>query len=307
MIPCNSTNPPTGTTCAAGDEIIGVNFYLPKAQDIKVCAAFGAEFSFSSSDRAYGSYQIAETPSDSETILQDGKQFTSWEIGRDTGITGTNHHVCGYFSMASAGRKTFRLFRKHAFAGLSSALILADPDGNGINRNIHFTVEPLNEAMPTPVFDELRNNITLPSRTTAQQNAIGNEAGRAVFNTTLGVPTYNNGTAWVPFNPTPNIYTGAITCTGSSSINHQRRNGVSDAWFTLSRISGGVCDINFVGGVFTQTPICTCMVTSGSSSPRYCYFYTGSGGKYDTTGFRLWISDPNGTLQDDAVRFQCVE
>jgi hypothetical protein len=152
MIPCSSTNAPSGTTCSAGNESIGVSFVLPAAGDVVACAEFAHLLTVASSSTAYAAFQIVETPNNAQTISQEGKS----RIAGGTPAAGDTiipYHVCGNFSFASAGQKTLRLFYEQFQTGtLTLSQVIGDANTNVGQRDIHWTVYPANQRSPAPIF-----------------------------------------------------------------------------------------------------------------------------------------------------------
>lgn len=149
QIPCSSTNAPSGTTCSAGNESVGVSFNLPIAGDVLACAS--ATWHVSASGSVSGALQVVETPSNAQTISQEGKSRVAAFVSG--GIMGQPMRVCGTFTFSTAGQKTLRLFyEQDATATVTSSLILADAGAAEGQRDIHWEVYPINQAMPVPIL-----------------------------------------------------------------------------------------------------------------------------------------------------------
>ncbi len=147
QIPCSSTNPPTGTTCSAGNESIGVSFTLPAAGDVLACVT--ASWFMSAPGSIDGALQIVETPNSAQTISQEGKSRVA--VAMDNTITTFPARTCGTFSFASAGQKTLRLFYEQDVTGtINSSFILADASANIGQRDVHWEIYPVNQSMPVP-------------------------------------------------------------------------------------------------------------------------------------------------------------
>lgn len=149
QIPCSSTNAPSGTTCSAGSESVGVSFVLPAAGDVLACAT--ASWFMSAAGAITGALQIVETPNSAQTISQEGKSRAA--VDMDSAIVAFPFRVCGTFTFASAGQKTLRLFYEQDVTGtISSSLILADAGAAAGQRDIHWEVYPINQSMPAPIL-----------------------------------------------------------------------------------------------------------------------------------------------------------
>lgn len=214
MIPCSSTNAPTGTTCAAGNESVGVSFTLPAAGDIEACIDFTWQGDVGSG-AAVGSeaaaFQIVETPNAAQTITQEGRGRSSANEQVATTNVRNIHsfpfHTCGTFSFTSAGQKTLRLFYEQAVTGtVNSSSFYADGD-NGIGqRDAHWVVKPLTQMVPAPI---------IIGSTIREQHSHTSVAGYGSTNTT--VIRFTNHTV-----------------TSGSGITYTSSAGNGDSWTVLS-------------------------------------------------------------------------
>lgn len=228
QIPCSSTNPPTGTTCAAGDESLGVSFVAPKAQDVKVCAAYSVADNCNTGTGICSTgytFKIAQTGNSDQIISASGGENVAaggtlqQNSGNGVQIR-SNMKVCGRFSLASSGQKTFRLMRvQDAATNISSSFIFGDA-GLGL-RDVRFTVEPINESMPTPVFDDLTSALA----------------------STLKSSTSNISYKGVAVNTTCSV----SPCTKTNEYG---------GWGTVTRSGTGAYNAPF-SGAYSSTPICS--------------------------------------------------
>ncbi len=161
-IPCSTTNDSSGTTCSAGSESVGVSFTIPKAGAYKACA----EFTHVVSDNGAATnanvditWQLVETPNAAQTISQEGKSriksgLTTQSVGGEERLYVLSPvNVCGTFEFTSSGRKTVRLMYEQVISGTVAAnAIYADAAGSNGQRDIHFTVEPINQQSPAPLL-----------------------------------------------------------------------------------------------------------------------------------------------------------
>lgn len=157
MIPCSSTNAPTGTTCAVGNEAVGVSFTLPIAGDVEACVAFMHQGDIGGSAAAGGLdsvFQIVETPNAAQTISQEGKErIDSYSemttAGGERFLYGNPMRICGTFNFSSAGQKTLRLrFEQLVSNTVTSSVIIGDAGATLGQRDIHWTVRPLSAVTP---------------------------------------------------------------------------------------------------------------------------------------------------------------
>lgn len=152
-IPCSSTNPSTGVTCAAGNESLGIVFTPPYAGQFEVCA----DFWFNGATGAYKTFQLIETPNNAQTILQEGGQRT----GGGGSVTDYSHHVCGTFKFDSVTKRTIRLMYESQDAG-NSVIAIARDAGLG-QRDMKITVRPVLQNVARPVLTG--DQVTTPGAT----------------------------------------------------------------------------------------------------------------------------------------------
>jgi hypothetical protein len=153
QIPCSGTNPPTGLTCSAGNESIGVSFNLPAAGSVTACASFSHAAGAPSGSDVNTAFQLVETPNNAQTILQEGKV----RVQSGSGTLGSNLirpiKVCGNFSFTSAGQKTIRLMYEQLASGSpTSSVIAIDRSSSVGQRDMHWEVYPLNNYHPAPLL-----------------------------------------------------------------------------------------------------------------------------------------------------------
>lgn len=229
QIPCSGGNAPSGTTCSAGNEQVGVAFAIPAKSDAIACASFthltdvggGA-----STGGVYTTFQIVETSTTTETIVQSGKSRigSANEVASVNGrqLDGNAVRVCGTFSFSSAGTKVLRLQYEQDVTGtVSNSQIYGDASGVLGDRDIHWEVYPINQHVPAPLLvNSVTSNFTGLTRT---------EYARVA-------PT--NGS----------------TCTIQSQ---------SGTWLTATTpIAAGRCTLTIASGFFSSTPICVATPTA---------------------------------------------
>lgn len=220
MIPCSSTNAPSGTTCSAGNESVGVAFTPPKSGWVEACASFIYDLNPNgAANTAFATFQVVQTAPNSQTILAEGGSKSSSRVAdTDSQIT-WGHRVCGQFFLADVSQKTFRLMYEQNVAGSgpSSSQLLADADSARGQPDIHWTVKPLVNY--------------------------GN------------VLTANTPQLYVTDGSISKIKTSIsnIDCDASSGINSQLGNAVA----SVGNISTGRCVVTLATGAFTETPFCS--------------------------------------------------
>lgn len=171
QIGCAGTNPPTGTTCAVGNEQPAISFTVPAAGDVLVCAQFSHFVQTAASATGVtAAFQLVETATNSQTIIQEGKSRIS-STYENTVVQGGNmpYRLCGTFNFATAGQKMIRLMYEQATAGTVNAnQIVADASATIGQRDIHFEAYPINQSWPMPL---IVNSVTTSGTTERTERA----------------------------------------------------------------------------------------------------------------------------------------
>lgn len=227
QIGCSSTNSPSGTTCSSGNESVSVAF-TPLGtfpQDVRACIAFSWSGSLgtTAANLLSTTFQIVETATNAQTIIQEGKNRVQGTLLNPT--TSTNSYVAGYpfqvcgtFTFTSPGQKMLRLMYEQVVTGtITGSTFLADAGSSQGQRDAHWTVWPLSYNTPAPIL-------------------VG------------GVTSFNTSSA-MRFDSMRGTKSG--TCATDSQ---------SSNWYTISTGGTGVCTHTFATSVFngTDIPFCTC-------------------------------------------------
>jgi len=147
-ISCSSTNPSTGTTCAAGSEQIGIAFTPPTSGNVEVCNLTSWDIDIGSNislGNAGVNFEIAQTTNTSQTIL-----FRSERADITHQLLNANRRsiihwpvrVCGLFAVTSGSIQTFRLLYVDVVSGTVNGII-SNTTGGGTNPESHWTVRPI--------------------------------------------------------------------------------------------------------------------------------------------------------------------
>lgn len=156
-VPCSSTNPSTGLTCAAGNESVGIVFTPPFAGLFEVCT----DFWYSATNGHHAAMQLVETPNNAQTILQEGDQRTGGGFSISSGGSDQSMHHCGTFNFANTSKRTIRLMYESADANTHTMAL--GRDANLGQRDMHITVRPLLQNVPRPVLTG--DQLTTPGAT----------------------------------------------------------------------------------------------------------------------------------------------
>lgn len=234
QITCSSTNSPSGTTCSAGSESLGVAFPIPRAEDVEACVDFAHYIDVGSAAATggiYTTFQIVETPTNAQTISQEGKSrpMSGNEVASSNGRQIVSHPVrlCGTFTFTSSGTKALRLMYEQNVSGtVSSSVIYGDASAAVGQRDIHWTVRPLGTLFGAPLL-------------------VG-----SVTNSSTGLTR---------------VETASINCDASSAINLQNGSWVS----SVGNISSGQCAVTIAAGLFSSAPVCMASWTSSGGTVVY--------------------------------------
>jgi hypothetical protein len=247
QVPCSSTNAPSGTTCSAGNESVGVAFTPTGTfpQDVIACASFqwNSDTAAVANSLADATFQIIETPINAQTISQEGKS-RMMATNRTTAAVSSGltfpFRVCGTFTFTSGGQKALRLMFEQAIAGsgVTSSLILADAGASIGQRDVHWEVYPINQGIPAPILVGSVNS-----------NSSGSERIERLL----------------------------FSCTASSSITSQ-----SGSWVTsVGNRSSASCTVNIASGIFSAAPVC--VASRNNASANYISVLVNSATSITTT------------------------
>ncbi len=224
-IACSGTNPPTGLTCGAGNESVGVNVDIPYAGLYEACFDFGTAATIGGTSTAVAVFEVVETPSNAQTVLERGKTRVSYEqsVAATNNGFGSPFNVCGTFNWTSSGNKTLRLFYTQNANFTSTHNVLGDRSASFSNRDIHVVIKPITQQMPAPVFTALQNVV--------KSGVSGTKVGSAGVNCITGPTIAQNDQGMVA---------------------------------SVVRNSAGDCTINFTPGYWSLPPVCTVISVNGT-------------------------------------------
>jgi hypothetical protein len=146
------------STCS-GNTQLGIGFSLPQAQDVKVCAQFSHVQGLNNNGAQETYWKLYETPLTVPTTnLQGGKTTaTAYSSTVYANAQSTTITLCENFTFSSAGMKVIRLtYYQPSSTGVNDARVLSD---GAQGRGIRWTVEPLNQEMPAPVFTSIAQKL----------------------------------------------------------------------------------------------------------------------------------------------------
>jgi len=240
MVPCSAGNAPSGLTCSAGSELFGAAFNIPKAGSYRVCLAANHYIdSPAGSVNVVSTFQLVETSTTSDTILQEGKGKA---MSGSVAMSGDRReyrsiYTCGDFVFSSVGQKVIKLMYETEISGTpDNHYIKADGDTVLGQPDVHITVYPLQDRATAILANSVSTSAT-------------------------------NGLKTESF---------SFTCSGSSSIAVQL--GGTSWVSSIGNISAGVCAVGISAGTFSGSPQCQVTWTGGGSNAVvYSYAETSSG------------------------------
>lgn len=272
QIICDGTNPPTGTTCSTGSEGPGISF-TPVGrfpQDIEVCADFTHVVAVNASSFMLDTWQIVETASNSQTILQEGRSKV--QTGLTTGAQALDDYkavqVCGTFTLNTPGQRTFRVMYEQALGGTgtSSNIMALDQNTSYGQRDLHMTARPLAQGVVNPFV----TNSVFTGNAGQLRVEVAHVAG-------VSESSACNSTPCAIYRPS------------------------TSGWVTVARSATGRYTATIAAGIFSDTP--TCLLTNYSlgtsrtmNTGGRCTSATACAFAFDSTG---------GAALDDAWGFLC--
>lgn len=240
QIGCSSTNAPSGLTCSSGNESLSVAFTPPRSGAYRACVEANHYIdSPAGSINVASTFQIVETATNAQTILQEGKGKA---MSGSVSMSGDRREyrsvaTCGDFVLSAGAQRMLRLMYETEISGTpDNHYIKADSDSVLGQPDVHWTIYPLSQQQSAV----LANSVS-----TGASNGI-------------------------------RIESSTFTCSSSSSIGIQLG---GSTWLTsIGNISTGVCAAVIPAGIFSGTPQCQATWTGGgSNSMLYTYAETSTG------------------------------
>lgn len=148
-IPCSGTNASTGTTCASGDESVGVQFTIDSIGHYRVCfdiSHYSSSVNSAASSTIKASFKVVETGNLDQVVLAEGGPEISVNPDRssnNTVETGGSSRVCGDFDFTTTGLKTIRLFWDYIVNGTGASFKIINTQSG--SQNIYFTVDRMGD------------------------------------------------------------------------------------------------------------------------------------------------------------------
>lgn len=223
---CQTTNAATApssspTTCAAGEESVGLNFNIPRAGWYEACVQFSHQIQVDSAESVISAFQIIETPTNAQTFTQECGPRISSRLQAETIAAGVDEFgrfpvtACGQCNFTSAGNKGLRLMYEQLVSGTpDTSSVRADADAAEGQAAIRITVRPLVPSLQTPLL----------------VNSVVNSSSGAT-----------------------RVESARLNCDGASSITAQQGSWIS----AIGNISAGACSVTIIGSIFSTAPYCS--------------------------------------------------
>lgn len=288
QFPCSTTNPPTGLTCSAGSESLGVSFIPPYTGEFLVCATFLKASQVDDAVNYTSTFKLQETGLATQTVSQPGFAIAkSHHLGAAANTqTGASHNICDVFSFTSISRKVIRLmYQQNLITGTPDTSVVATDgaDSGEGKREVNFKVIPLTQNFPQAI-------------------ALG---GQPTSEARLSSLTDNNGSGSTIVKRFETITaTGTdISCVDSSTLGTICTIGKAGVYCVGMNLSAGAGDIpygpskNFTGVLTDATELTTASkyTTNGVLGASK----TGSGARTGTVSYCGRFS------ANDIIRFHC--
>lgn len=148
-----ATTPSTGaTTCAAGNESVGLSFAIPSPGVYEVCSSTQVRGQVDAAEELSIAMELIETPTNAQTLTLEGGQRVNQLITGPTGATDyqfmPEFYVCGTFDWSNKAAGTIvgvrLMYEMNVTNTPDAALMLIDENGSSGQRNASFTVKRLN-------------------------------------------------------------------------------------------------------------------------------------------------------------------
>lgn len=219
-IPCSGGNPATGTTCSAGNELIGVSFKPPYTGIFRACASFAASPNGGSGATTFA---LVEFEPATTNIIQIGSD----KVPMNSGTEYRPFHVCGNFEFTDTTEKQIILSREQTSWTSAEPQIIADQSAAIGNREISIVVFPLTQNLP--------QRVALPNDVVQANGEVGlgiygvsvdvNDAGNSIVGFTQKGNWVDSVTRDGEGNYTINVPSGIFTslpvCTGMGQSQHE--------------------------------------------------------------------------------------
>lgn len=276
-IMCSSTNaataPSTGaTTCAAGSESVGGNFYIPQPGTYKVCFEGSDYVQLDQGVFTQHTFELIETPTNAQTLTLQGGSIVQTNVGALNIATGSNAvgggivNNCSYFNWSNKSTSTpigVRLMYQQTVTGTPDISFLL----GGNPRVMKIRVERVVPIAAAPIF---ANGVITSSPGVA----------RVSFARFGGASDQSN------CGSSPcTVYTG-----GTPDVTGATRSGT------------GLYTAAIAAGTFSAKPACTCSAQNNSGNSGAC-----SANATSATSVDIAARSDTGTLVDTSVSLNCQQ
>lgn len=160
---CSSTNAATApstsnTTCAAGNESVGINFSIPKAGAYEVCFYGNHYAQTDTGESIVTTFQLIETPTNAQTLTLEGGTRQTVGGNGTTIASGVDAILyspvsnCSIFNFAAAGIHGVRLMYEQVVVNSPDfSLLVMDAAAAQGQQNGRWVVKPITSLTPAPL------------------------------------------------------------------------------------------------------------------------------------------------------------
>jgi hypothetical protein len=153
---CSATNAPpslstSATTCAAGNESLGITFNIPSTGAYEVCAQFSSNTVGNAASGIDMGFSIEETATNANTALTSNKANARFSRAGSSDLnTAMPFQQCNNILFSSIGQKAVRLmYQQGVTPTVLTNIILAD---NNRTRAVAWTVRPLTNQSNSALY-----------------------------------------------------------------------------------------------------------------------------------------------------------
>lgn len=244
QVPCSGGNAPSGLTCSAGSELFGVAFNIPKSGAYRVCASANHYIdSPAGSINLATTFQLAETSTTSDTILQEGKGKA---MSGSILMSGDRReyrsvYTCGNFVFSSVGQKVVKLMYETEISGTpDNHYIKADGDTILGQPDVHITVWPLSTQQQAILANSVSTGTTNGER--IERATVASGCASVTSSSGTWVSSVSKpGTGQCTVNIASGSFSSAPTCVCTVNVERTCRMTAvpTTASFTVDIFNGG--------------------------------------------------------------------
>lgn len=244
QIGCSSTNAPSGLTCSSGNESLSVAFTPPKSGTYRACVTANHYIDApAGSINVVSTFQIVETATNAQTVLQEGKGKA---MSGSVSISGDRREyrsvaTCGDFVLSAGAQRMLRLMYETEISGTpDNHYIKADGDSVLGQPDVHWTVYPLQNPASAILANSVSTGTTNGER--VERATIASGCASVTSSSGTWVSSVSKpGTGQCTVNILAGSFSSAPTCVCTVNVERTCRMTAvpSTASFTVDIFNGG--------------------------------------------------------------------